>query len=108
MLDLGTIVSSQQPMTAAELAEGLRAGAATAIAGISAAKNGTAAQLAVAMGMLFAAGDHPAMHHPPPSYRRVLVTAHRFAALPASYRRRWLAARLAGLRADRVTIGQLP
>jgi hypothetical protein len=64
------------------------------------------AQRAIQAALLKAAGlpGSPEGGLPAPAY----AAAMRFAALPAVTRRAWLETHLAGLRAGRLTIGQLP
>jgi hypothetical protein len=78
---------------------------------------GTAAQQAVAAGLLQAVGSQPyplcpqgdfsgAQHCTPPA--QVVAAAARFARLPAAARHAWLAAHLAALTAGRLTLAQVP
>jgi hypothetical protein len=43
-----------------------------------------------------------------PALARILAAARRFGALPASARHAWLAAHLSALRADTITLAQIP
>lgn len=105
------LINTQGPMTSGEIAISIRYGAAEAITGAASADwpgvaGGPAqAQFAVALGLQLAAGArHDLSALPAP----LATAAHRFAALPGTARRAWLAGHLAGLRAGRVTLAEVP
>jgi hypothetical protein len=110
VLQAGKFINTSGPMTAAELAGSLRYEAAAAVslpAGgqkIRSLTAGQSAQAAVAFGLELVAGQLL----PPGGPAAVTAAAHRYAALPASARRAWLAAHLPALRAGHLTLADLP
>jgi hypothetical protein len=107
------------PLTTKELAAELRSTAGPAIVAsvigdgpsASPAQHAVAAALTMTAGLPLSSPPAPGMS---PSAARVPLpvpvrsAAQRFAALPASARRAWLAKHLAALRAGRITLAQLP
>jgi hypothetical protein len=110
VLQVGKFINTSGPMTAAELAGSLRYEAASAVslpAGgrkIRSLTAGQSAQAAVAFGLELVAG--PPLPRGGPA--TVTAAAHRYAALPASARRAWLATHLPALRAGHLTLAGLP
>ncbi len=103
--------NSQGPMSPGLIRYVTRETAAGALLGIEPDQPATAtpARRAVADGLLLAAGETLTTHGPlTADQQRARAAAQRFAALPATARRAWLAAHLTALRAGTLTLEQLP
>ncbi len=104
--------NSQGAMTRAQVRYVARTSVAWSLVGGDAATDRTVAnpaRAATVLGLLRAAGEpFPAPLLADRGMRQVLAAAQRFAALPVPARRAWLAAHLPALRANTLTLGQLP